>query len=60
MAGIFNCMTSIVANGFLLDNQKWFFTFWYINAKKSARQLSNIFDDFSILDKKMQEKVSKS
>jgi len=42
-------MTSIVANGCLLDNQKEVFTFWYKIGKKSTRKLSNIFDDFSVL-----------
>ena len=59
MAGTFNCLTSIVANGCLLDNQKQFFTFWYDNypifmdfchlmdkMEKSSKILGNCFADF--------------
>ena len=59
MAGIFNCMTFIVASGCLLDDQKYFFTFWYINDKKSARQLCYIFGFSPFNGQKMQEKVLK-
>ena len=52
-------MTSIVANGCLLDNQKQFFTFWYINGKNSARQLSNIYGFSPFNGQKMPEKVPK-
>ena len=62
-AGIFNCTRSLVANGCLLDNQKYFFTFWYKIGKISTRKLLSILDDFlgfvNTFSKKMQEKVSK-
>ena len=41
-------MTSIVANGCLMNNPKKFFTFWYKSGKKSTKKLPNIFDDFSV------------
>ena len=36
--GAFNFITSIVANSYLLDNQKEFFTIWYKIGKISTRK----------------------
>ena len=46
MAGPFNCQTSIVANGCLLDNQVVVFHFLVQNWQEISKKLTNIFDDF--------------
>ena len=53
-------MTPIVSNGYLLDNQKQFFTFWYKIGKKAMQKLPNIFNDLIFYVQKKQELVCKS
>jgi hypothetical protein len=45
MVGTFNCLTSIVANGCLLDNLIVVFHFLVQKWPKNSNKITNIFDD---------------